>query len=440
MVALRPFKFIKQFFPKSLFGRFLLILLVPLLLVQIVLGYIFFDRHTATILRTLSQTIAGDIALVTHVAEQGKSFSSLKSIAQKHLRFTMTYKRGEKLNEIGQAKDTWLYDHMGDALDEQLSHPYYLRMNRETIFIDVQLKRGVLHIELPRKRLFSKTTPLVLIWTTASALLLFIVAMLFMRNQIKPIRRLADAAERFGKGQELIDFKAEGALEVRKAAVAFNLMRQRILRFIEDRTHQLAGISHDLRTPLARMKLQLALLPQNEGTQYLRNDVDEMIGMIQGFLDYSRGILNEPTTEVNLQEYLSQFLEDWRRGNKLEVSLSIEGDGNPSFHFKKQLFNRMLTNLLLNAQKHAQEALLTVQLRPSNILIFVDDNGPGIEEDKRDLVFQPFQRLDPARGLETGGVGLGLTIVRDVVHSHGGRIQLDHAPIGGLRVKIWLPR
>jgi len=434
----RPFRLLKPVLPKSLFGRFLLILVIPLLLVQVVLGYIFFDRHTETILRTLSHTIAGDIALVSQMVEDGKDAIAVEKIAKKHLGLDVSYKKTETLKEKGQAKETWLYEHMATALDGQLTQPYFLRMNRETIFIDVQLKEGVLHIELLRKRLFSKTTSLVLIWTTASALLLFLVAVLFMRNQIKPIRRLADAAERFGKGQEIVEFKPEGALEVRRAAIAFNQMRSRIHRFIEDRTHQLAGVSHDLRTPLARMKLQLALLPQSDDIEHLREDVDEMIGMIQGFLDYARGSLNEKTIDVDLKIYLEDFLNDWRRDHTLDVEFVMDADVKVSI--KKQLFSRMLSNILLNAQKYATKALITVYVRPSNILIFFDDNGPGIAEGKRELAFQPFQRLDPSRNSETGGVGLGLTIVRDAVHSHGGRIQLDKADLGGLRVKLWLPR
>lgn len=407
-------------------------------MVQIVLSYVFFDRHTDTVIRLLSDTIAGDVALVKEMVEEGRSIDRARLFAEKHLRLTVTLSSGKNLTETGQAKDAWLYDHMSKALEEQLSSPFFLRMDRENIYIDVASPKGVIHIKTPRKRLFSKTTPYVLIWTTASAVLLFLVSLLFMRNQIKPITRLADAAEKFGKGQQIVAFKPEGATEVRKAAQAFNQMRLRILRFVEERTLQLAGVSHDLRTPLTRMQLQLALMPKSEAVENLQKDVDQMSHMIQGFLDFARGGMDEVSSPIPIKSFISQIVADFTKAHPLPVHFQANGD--TEVLLKRNLFNRMLTNILLNSAKYAMKATLTLTVNPSSIEITVDDDGPGVPEDKFESVFQPFLRLDPARNSETGGVGLGLTIVRDVMHMHGGRVSLAKSKLGGLSVILWLPR
>jgi two-component system, OmpR family, osmolarity sensor histidine kinase EnvZ len=253
-----PALLFKKVLPRSLFGRFLIILVTPLILVQVVMGYIFFDRHTETILRLLSQTIAGDIQMVIEMAEDSRDLSRVRELAQQNLQLSLTLRPGEQLLQRGSYKPNWLYGFMEEALQAKRLPPYYLRIDSNKIYLDVEVKQGILHFETSRKRLFSRTTPLVVYWTTASALLLLIVASLFMRNQIRPIRRLAEAAERFGKGQDMDDdYRPEGALEVRKAGQSFNIMRERIRRQLHERTEMLAGVSHDLRTPLARMKLQL---------------------------------------------------------------------------------------------------------------------------------------------------------------------------------------
>lgn len=436
-MKLRPFLFIKRFMPKSLFGRFTIILLIPLILVQIVLSYTFFDRHTDTILRSASNTIAGDMALITHMSENTSLFE-LQSLASKHLGLTLHLDQGKTLSQIGQAKDTWLYDHMNNALFEHLNHPFYFRISKDTIYVDVETPQGVLKFETPRKRLLSKTTYLVLIWTAASAFLLFIVAILFMRNQIKPIRKLADMAERFGKGQETLPFKPEGATEVRKAGIAFNEMQRRITRFVEERMQQLACVSHDLRTPLARMKLQLALLSKDEGIQNLRDDVDAMIIMIQGFLDFARGASDEPALREDIGAFIKECVTVFSRDHSLSITMDVK-EGEKMF-IKKQFLNRCLTNLLLNSEMYASEVFLSLHVHSTAIKVIIDDNGPGIVEIDRERVFQPFVRLDPARNAQTGGVGLGMTIVRDAVHHHGGHVSLDTSPMGGLRVTLDLPR
>lgn len=434
---LHPWQALKKILPQSLFGRSLIILVTPLILVQVVLGYIFFDRHTETILKLLSDTIAGDITLVIDCIERGDNFKRLKDLAQRDLHLDLSLEPNKVLQKTGLHKQTWLYSFLETALNQKLKVPYYVRMDSDFIYISVKTKKGLLNVTLSRKRLFSRTTPLVIIWTTASSLLLFIVASLFMRNQIRPIRRLAEAADRFGRGGESVHFKPEGATEVRKAGLAFLLMRERLKRQLFERLEMLAGVSHDLRTPLTRMRLQLAMLESNEDLMALKQDVMVMQQMIEGFLTYARGAGEEETKKVNLAKMLELLQKQLNAEN---FSVIIDCPKDLTISLKEGLFNRCLTNLLLNSKRYAKKVEISVQSKERHVQIEIDDNGPGIPVDEREKVFRPFYRLDSARNLESGGVGLGLSIARDAVLSHGGQIYLRHSSLlGGLKVIIRLP-
>lgn len=447
-MRITPFKALKPILPKTLFGRFFIILLVPLIAVQMVLGYIFFDRHTETILRGVSHTIAGDIALVAHMIEDNQPLKEVQALASTHLSLDITWRFGEILSQTGVHRSTWLNEHLAYALKAQIHDPFFIHMNKNVMTVDVQLSKGVVRIQTLRKRLFSKTTYLVVIWTTLSALLLFVVATLFMRNQIKPIRKLADAADRFGKGEDAAHFKPEGAQEVRIASQAFLNMKNRITRFMVDRTQQLACVSHDLRTPLARMKLQLALMPQNNATHALNEDVNDMTHMIQGFLDYARLSIEHDGDHDQRQEFirspiflhtvLRQFARQIEKQYAGFVTLNLD-QHDVSLSLNVHRINRVLTNLVLNSKQYASKVLISYVIDESNVILYVDDDGPGISSEKYDYVFQPFARLDASRNSKTGGTGLGLTIVRDIIHQHGGYVQLDQSPLGGLRVMINLP-
>lgn len=431
---------IKNSLPGSLFGRSLLILLVPLLLVQVVLGYIFFDRHTETILRQLSNTIAGDVALVVDwVNANPKNIKKIHDDSARYLNISANFVPENILDKYGSHKDSWLYGFMTEALDNAVGKNYYLRMNHEKIFIFVNIPRkGVLEISVPRKRLFSRTTPLVLIWTTASALLLFLVASLFMRNQIKPLRYLAEAADRFGRGDDPGNVKIEGALELRSLSRIFNVMRARIQRHLHERTQILASVSHDLRTPLTRMQLQLALLPKTKDHLALQEDVKQMQLMIEGFIAYAKGTASKEARQPTpIASYIQELINSLPSKN---ISISFSPKDNPIVPIKIQLINRCLTNLLLNANRYSSHAWVTLSASTNSCEIIVDDNGPGIPKEKWEQVFQPFYREDAARNLNEGGAGLGLSIARDAIRSHGGRIRLDRAPQGGLRVVLTLPR
>ncbi len=438
-VIMHPKRLVYRTLPRSLFGRALIILLTPLLLVQVVLGYIFFDRHTETILRQLSTTIAGDVALVLDWVERDpKAVKSIQTAAQKYMRLDVNFVPQNILQEYGAYKDTWLYGFMAEALDNAVGKPYYLKMNKDNIYISVEAKKkGVLEISLPRKRLFSRTTPLVLIWTTSSALLLFLVASLFMRNQIRPLRRLAEAADRFGKGDDLGELKIEGAQELRSLSRIFNIMRARIQRHLHERTQMLASVSHDLRTPITRMQLQLAMMPEGEDQRMLQEDLKQMQFMVEGFLAYAKGTAHEARQSVPIASYIQELIDNLPGKT---VAIEFMPEDNPIIQIKLQLFNRCLTNLLLNANRYSSHAWVKLKLTTRHCEIVVEDDGPGIPLENRELVFQPFYRQDTARNLDEGGTGLGLSIVRDAVRSHGGRIRLDQSIYGGLKVVLTFPR
>jgi two-component system osmolarity sensor histidine kinase EnvZ len=433
--SFRPFIMLKRFLPQSLFGRTLIILMMPLILLQVVLGYIFFERHTETILRTLSQNIAGDMALVMAWNDTpDTSFEQLKGLAKEYLSLDIEFEKDKTLDRTGQYRENWLYHPLIKALDEKLKAPHYVRMTPETIYISVQTQKGLMTASVLRKRLFSRTTPLVLIWTTVSAMLLFGVASIFMRNQIRPIRRLAEAAERFGKGDELVPFKAEGAVEVRKAGYAFLRMRERVTRLLHERIEMLAGVSHDLRTPITRLKLSVVMLPESPQKQQIEADVTMLHHMVEGFLSFARGTTEEKKQKVILLPWIKKITERHQI-----ISINIQGDSELEIKIKKTFLNRCLTNLVVNSEKYAKNLLIDVKCLGATAVITFDDDGPGIPANEREHVFKPFYRLDQARNLDKVGVGLGLSVARDVVLSHGGQVDLMNSPMGGLRVQIRLP-
>lgn len=434
---IRPWQRIKRFAPKSLFGRALLILVMPLLLAQLVLGYIFLDRHLDNLLTLHANDIAGEIQFVVALMDEQPA-EKLPLLAQEYMHLKIELMKGQKLENQGRRKTGWLYDFMGDALDQHLKVPYYLTLDRNYVHVLAQVPQGVVKVSTSRKRLFNRTTPLVLVWSALSAFLLFGVASLFMRNQIKPLWRLADAAERFGKGQDVGRLRQEGATEVRQATHAFNTMRDRIQRQMIERTELLAGVSHDLRTPLTRMRLQLAMMPQGEDVVELNRDVAAMQQMIEGFLAFARGVEDEPMRSVNMNALIKDVIQGLSH-HKLTIHFKCSEKIN--WHLKEGFIKRCLTNLLLNSSRYASQVWLTIVSQSHALEIRVDDDGPGIPESERENVFRMFHRLDDeGAGPESGHVGLGLSIARDAVHRHGGQIRLMDAPQGGLRVLIRLPK
>lgn len=435
---------IKKVLPRTLYGRSLIIIVAPLILLQIVSAWIFYDRHWDTITWRLSANIAGSIK---GVMEQMRRYPDDRAFVFRNafetMELTFSYAPGAILPNEPPARGTILLDRiLSNALDVYVQRPHRIDTGNftERVLIDVQLADGVLSVGVPGSRLFSSSTYIFLMWMVGTSLILFAIASIFMRNQIRPIRRLARAADRFGKGREpeseIEDYKPEGASEVRQAAAAFNLMRRRILRQIRQRTDMLSGVSHDLRTPLTRMKLQLAMLGDSPEAKDLKADVAQMERMIDGYLDFARGEGGEPPAEGDLGALVDDVAADFRRAG---AAVDCHVEGRIALAYKPNAMRRLIANLIANAVKHAAHVWVRAGRRGEAVELLIDDDGPGIPEAERDRVFRPFYRLDRSRNPGTGGTGLGLAIARDIARVHGGDITLEDAPYGGLRARVRIP-
>jgi len=432
---------IKNLLPKSLLGRSLMIIVMPLVILQVIAGYIFYESHWRKVSLTLSRGVAGDIATVVElmrIDEGSGNVNRMLQLPANHMGLLMSFSEGEILANTQSIQSGKMEQTLARAMQEAVGRPFIINSAKidRHVAIDVQLSDGVLHVVTARKRLFSTTTYIFVLWMVGSSLVLFAVATIFMRNQVKPIRRLAEAADDFGKGRDAPKFKPEGASEVRRAAAAFIAMRDRIQRHITQRTEMLAGVSHDLRTPLTRMKLQLEMASEDSALSDLNDDVSEMENMLEGYLAFARGEGGEDPVLTNLGDLLNVVVSQARRKGGV-IDLHIESEINVPV--RPKVFKRCLTNLIDNAMRYAEHVSLRVGKREDFVDIIIDDDGPGIPEESREDVFKPFFRIEESRNLATGGVGLGMSIARDVVRGHGGDIELDTSPVGGLRARIRLP-
>ena len=397
---------IKRILPRSLLGRSLLIIVTPLVLLQLISAYIFFENHWSRVALRLARSVAGDIAFVIRLLENtpDDAHGRILEMAADHMEIVITFRPKEgksfKLQEPSNSMDRILIQ----TLKNNLRRPF--RVDTESleryVIIDVEVGDRILECVTTTKRLFSSTTYVFVLWMVGSSMILLGVATIFMRNQVKPIRRLAVAADNFGKGRDVVRFKPEGAMEVRQAATAFIAMRQRIIRQITQRMEMLAGVSHDLRTPLTRMKLQLAMLGGNDGIDELKEDVAEMETMLEGYLAFARGEGTEAQEPADLGQILTDVVSQYRRQGEV-VDSHVEPD--LSLPLRPNAVKRSLSNLIGNATRYAENVTVRAGRSGGNVEVYIDDDGPGIPEDRREDVFKPFFRLESSRNPGTGGVG-----------------------------------
>lgn len=432
----------KQFLPKSLFGRVLMILVLPTVLIQLVVAYAFFDRHWDTVTRHISSTMAGEVAFFAQRYKKAATPEEMDDVLSDFVLATGDQVYFDDKNTFGAVQGTDDFPDLQQRLQVVISEPFTVRRVQDTgtIEIRVLLPDRILRVETPVKRLESRTTYIFISWMFVTSVVFLLIAVVFLRNQIRPIRRLAEAADNFGRGLDMPGFRPQGASEVKKAARAFMVMRERIKRQMRTRTDMLAGISHDLRTPLTRMKLELAMLPDNddmrESIRELGDDVQQMEHMIEEYLNFARGEGREEASRVSMRGLIEDVVSDYQR---LGSKVAYQGAADAVLDIRVSAFRRVLHNVVDNALRYGTHCKVLMNLRDKLCDIIIEDDGPGIPPEQYEEVFKPFSRLDPSRNIKTGGVGLGLSIARDIVLAHGGRIALEKAAMGGLRVVISLP-
>ncbi|MDC0191526.1 ATP-binding protein [Rhodospirillales bacterium] len=390
----------------------------------------------------MARSLAGDISALIELLHQDHSpqgITAIRELAANNMGLVVTLEKNKILANVPEKKTVSIVDKMFvRSLKKSVQRPFKIdnKSLDNHLIVSIQLQEGVFEVILNRKRLFSSTTYIFVLWMVGTSMILFGVATIFMRNQVKPIRRLAAAADELGKGRDAPNLKPEGAREIRQASAAFIAMRDRIQRQITQRTDMLAGVSHDLRTPLTRMKLQLEMVKDSSDTAALKDDVAEMEHMVEGYLAFARGEGFETPKPTNIAHILGDMVVSAKRRG---AAVDFHTEDQFVVRVRQNAFKRCINNLLDNADRHATHVSIRTGKRGDAIEIIVDDDGPGIPKHLRDEAFKPFFRLDESRNPETGGVGLGLTIARDIIRGHGGDIILSDSPSGGLRARLTLP-
>jgi two-component system, OmpR family, osmolarity sensor histidine kinase EnvZ len=434
-------RWFKRALPRSLYGRSLIIIILPLVLAQLIATWVFYDRVWETVLRRFSQSVAAEIGLTIDAMSMlgDAPTQELLGRARNRTEMAFGFLPGEKLPAgMRQLGDGQIEDALADALSS-IAHPFRIdaEFDPRDILVSIELDKGVLQVAVPRRRLFTPTTYIFVLWMASSSLVLLAIASMFMRNQVRALRRLADAADSFGKGRDVPNFRPAGASEMRLVGAAFLKMRERLQRQLTQRTEMLAGVSHDLRTPLTRMRLALEFMAETPAVAELKHDVGVMQRMVEGYLDFAKGEGGGEPEDSDLVLLIEETAAAARRDGA-ELSLALPE--TCVLPLRPDAIRRCLANLLGNARRYGAHIWVTALPVKDGVDLLVDDDGPGIPEAERENVFRPFVRLDPARSPAMGGVGLGLTIARDIARAHGGDLVLDRSPQGGLRVRLHLPR
>tara|TARA_Y100000590_G_scaffold20640_1_gene24043 strand:+ start:884 stop:2203 length:1320 start_codon:yes stop_codon:yes gene_type:complete len=432
-------RFIKKILPKTLFYRSLLIVAVPIILLQIIITTVFFDSLWIKTNKGMTRSLVSEIRTLYDVytnPDMGQK-QTIINLYNKNFDFVISFKDDESLqNEF---EERW-YSPMDRSLRRELksafgsSYWFDTTSYRELVELRIKYKNGYLKIFFPKDKIAPSSARIFALWIAFPGILLILIALIFLKNQTRPIINLAKNAEKFGKGEFIKEFRPSGAKEIRQAAFEFDRMRKRITAHLNQRSEMLSGISHDLRTPLTRLKLQLALLKQQDLAKKMGDDIEEMERMLNEYLEFSRHQKNEETEIIDLNLVVKDIVEKYDQkqvGTILEENLNI--------NIRPNSIKRCLTNLIDNGISYGKKVQILTKKTIGNIIILVDDDGPGIPQSEHKNVLKPFYRIDKSRGQNKSGVGLGLSIANDIVRSHGGSIVLEKSPLNGLRVKISLP-
>ena len=436
---------LSNYLPKTLFGRMLSIILVPMILVQVITVFIFYERHWDTVTRHMATQLAADISLLADRTGRSPDAATIEMVQETgwtYFSFPIQFDEGAVWQQpaIG-PPHSYAEERLRKELSDRLEGEWIINLDSDPslIYVDLQLDNGVMRIYASRKRIFSSTSWTFFGWTLGSSILLFAVALLFMRGQVRPILRLANAARALGLGRPAPDYRLEGAREVRLAGRAFQAMRHRIMRQLNERTELLAGVSHDLRTPLTRIRLQLELMANKEDADSIRTDLAEMEEMIDAYLSFAAGEGEEPPEETDVVALLGRLVDQTRRAHGFDITLVRPGTKVPAFPLRRKAIIRAFENIISNAISFSTKMDISITYRNDEVTILFDDNGAGIPTELRSEAIRPFVRLETSRNRQTGGTGLGLSITNDIVLGLGGELALRDAPLGGLQVSIRLP-
>ena len=432
---------IKKFLPKTIFFRYLLIIIAPILLLQIILTIVFFDSLWIKTNKGLTKSVAAEINTIIEVYNDktaNKNFEFVKNLFELSLIQEINILKDQSLPFYDSTFVYSLYDQlMDEELAKEIEFPYWYntRANKDYVDIRIQINKNVLQFIVHKSRVRNSSARIFILWITIPSILLLMISILFLRNQVRPFSILADSAEKFGKGQYVPELKPSGAVEVRKAIIEFEKMKRRILRHISQRTAMLSGISHDLKTPLTRLKLQIEIMNKNHSLDKIKDDVIEMEKMIAEYLDYSSSQEVGASSKFDLSNLMTEIVHKFNNKNitlKCPDKIYLTG--------KKQLVKRCVYNLIDNAIKYAGNANVIVKKGTNDISIIVEDDGPGVPDHEKDRILRPFYKLDKSRTMVDGSVGLGLSIVQDIINSHGGKIKInDNSKNKGLKVTLSFP-
>lgn len=433
-----------KYLPRTLFFRTMLLIFVPLIVVQIVSVVMFFNGSWSRMGRRLSENLSDDMLLVVDMVQNDvKKLPELQKLTKNVFDMQFEYYNNEQKHKVinkTHKASKMVIGYLEEALEKgfpDAEREVRLSKDNNDLIVMIDTANGLYKFVASKKKIFSSSIFMFVVWMAGTSVLLFLVAVMFLRIQVRSIAELAQVAEDFGKGIDNKDFKPYGSSEVRKAALAFIKMKERIQRQISERTQMLAGVSHDLRTPLTRMKLQAAMMPDGDDKKDFLSDIEEMEKMLDGYLSFVSGEAGEKSTFVDMNELILSIINKFR--NKKALIRYSTNDEVSAIQGREQALKRALTNIISNAFRYGKTIAVKLESNDKKLWVSVEDDGPGIPIDKRDDVFKAFYRLENSRNKETGGVGLGLSIAKDVVTSHGGTIELGNSELGGLKVLISIP-
>lgn len=434
---------LRKIFPRTLLFRSLLIVIAPIILIQIVVGGVFFDsiwyKTNRGLVRSAANEINTFLALYPEFKQKNKSNELINIYKEKSGIIITVKKETQQLPSTETVKWYSLYDKIVlEEFSDKIKNPYWHNVRFNSSFVQVLVllnKNEVIEFLIPKSKIRSTSGRIFALWITVPSLIFLFISIIFLRNQIRPIIHLSQAAEKFGKGQFDSDFKVSGALEIRQASYEFERMKRRILKHISQRTAMLSGISHDLKTPLTRLKLQIELLNKNQKLNSLKEEIIEMEKMINEYLDFASNQYSQPVEKFNIIQLIQNLID-----KSFKKNIKIKSPKNLIFLGRKNLIRRCIANIINNSQKYAENILITCKKIKKTVQINIDDDGPGIADEHKEKVFRPFYRIDKSRSLKETNVGLGLSIVEDIVNSHGGTVKLLNNPKGkGLRVSLSFP-